>query len=432
MTAGDGDAVIPPRLSGSVAGRHAPRPPMAKTRNAGAVSPRPWQDLINELLLTTKNDPEWVSRLGRLADSPSGLHLAILVEPYLQYILEGKKTIESRFGLRRSAPYGQVHRGDVLLLKRAGGPIVGLCEVGDTWFYRLDAASWQTIRRDFTAALCAEDPLFWETRSAASFATLMRVRRVRPMGPLPIAKRGRRGWIVLKPSGPHLGIDGGSALAARCERRQVASSHNAPCVLAFAGAIGSGKSTVSAAVASELGWPRASFGDYVRAEARRRGLDASSRDVLQALGETLISEGWDTFCAGVLRQADWRPGTPLVIDGIRHIEAIDTLAKLTAPSSIRLVYLEASEEERRRRLYARGLGNDAERLRLEAYSTEFGREEPSSRDRRLPPTRGCPCRTSCGRSCVGCRKRSSRELSVVGGCRCTWTGMTVPGGAPGN
>jgi dephospho-CoA kinase len=334
------------------------------------VPPLPWQGLIKALLPTTRDDPEWFTRLAGLADSRNGLHLAILVEPYLQYILEGKKTVESRFGLRRRAPHGQVHAGDVLLLKRAGGPIVGLCEVGDTWFYRLDPASWQTIRRDFTVALCAEDPVFWETRSAASFATLMRIRHVRSIGPLAIAKRDRRGWIVLKPSRPELDVDTNAAVAVDGEPREVVSQNGRPCVLAFAGPIGSGKSAVSAAVAAELGWPRASFGDCVREEARRRGLDALSRDVLQALGETLIGEGWDAFCSGVLQNSGWRPGSHLVVDGVRHVEAITTLRKLTAPSSLYLVYLEAPEEARVQRLRARGVVDGAERRRFEAHSTE--------------------------------------------------------------
>lgn len=369
MTGAENDTGIWAQASTSPHRGRSTRSIKTETRDAGAVAPRPWHGLLKELLPGI-GDPEWIARLERLRDSPNGLHLAILVEPYLQYILDGKKTVESRFGLRRSAPYGQVHSGDVLLLKRAGGPIVGLCEVGDTWFYQLDAASWQSIQRDFAIALCAEDPHFWETRSAASFATLMRVRHVRRVEPLSILKRDRRGWIVLKPSGRQLSVDDGPLLADRRERHQVASSHNAPCVLAFAGAIGSGKSTFSAAVAAELGWPRASFGDYVRAEALRRGLDGSSRDVLQTLGETLISEGWDAFCAGVLSSAGWCTGSSVVVDGIRHVEAISTLAKLTAPSKLCLVYLEAPAAARAQRLRTRGVVNEAERHRIEAHSTE--------------------------------------------------------------
>jgi len=68
--------------------------------------------------------------------STRGIHLAVLVEPYLSLILDGKKTIESRFSINRHAPFEQVQRGDVLILKRSSGPIEGLCTVSDAWFYR--------------------------------------------------------------------------------------------------------------------------------------------------------------------------------------------------------------------------------------------------------------------------------------------------------
>jgi ASC-1-like (ASCH) protein len=56
----------------------------------------------------------------------NSLHLAILNEPYLEYILQGKKTIESRFSLTRVPPYKQVSKGDIVFLKQYGDPIVGL------------------------------------------------------------------------------------------------------------------------------------------------------------------------------------------------------------------------------------------------------------------------------------------------------------------
>jgi hypothetical protein len=147
---------------------------------------------------------------GRFADALVGvrparvIHLAVFVQPYLQYMLDGLKTIESRFSAVRCAPFMRVSAGDLVLLKVSGGPVVGVAEVGRTWFYRLDPASWTTIRHEFTDALCAQDPAFWESRRHASFATLMQVARVRPIPPLSWPKQDRRGWVVLTDSSPVL------------------------------------------------------------------------------------------------------------------------------------------------------------------------------------------------------------------------------------
>ena len=83
-----------------------------------------------------------------------------------------------------------------------------------------------------------------------------------------------------------------------------------PIVLAFAGAIRSGKSELSSGVAGTLGWARVSFGDYVREVAQQRGLD-STREALQAIGVSLIAEGWEQFCRSVLSQAHWQAGQPM-------------------------------------------------------------------------------------------------------------------------
>lgn len=164
------------------------------------VLPAATDRLIEELIGAVHDDPVWVERLTRLRGangSPFSLHLAVFVEPYLQYVLQGAKTIESRFSLRRSAPYGRVRPDDLLLLKRSGGPITGICTVSNVWLYHLDPASWQFIRREFAQALCAQDPAFWQQREHANFATLMRVENVRAIAPMTFPKRDRRGWVVL-------------------------------------------------------------------------------------------------------------------------------------------------------------------------------------------------------------------------------------------
>lgn len=147
-------------------------------------------------------DEFWRSYLTPLTEpggkAPFSVHLAVLRQPYLDYVLEGTKTIESRFSAIRCAPYKRVMKGDVLLLKASGGSVVGLCLVGHVWFYQLDPASWRDIRRAFTEQLCAQDPEFWQEREHTSFATLMEVKRAASIAPMSWKKRDRRGWVVLQ------------------------------------------------------------------------------------------------------------------------------------------------------------------------------------------------------------------------------------------
>ena len=56
-------------------------------------------------------------------------HLVILKKPYLEAILDGRKTIESRFARTRHAPFGQVCNGDKLFLKVSSGPVCATATV---------------------------------------------------------------------------------------------------------------------------------------------------------------------------------------------------------------------------------------------------------------------------------------------------------------
>jgi hypothetical protein len=127
--------------------------------------------------------------------------LAVFVEPFLRYVLDGSKTVDSRFSTNRCAPFGQVKRGDILLLKRSGGPVVGIAQVRTVWSYRLNGASWRLIRERFTDALRAQEPEFWERRREATYATLMAIDNVTTVEPVEWEKRDRRGWVVLRNDG---------------------------------------------------------------------------------------------------------------------------------------------------------------------------------------------------------------------------------------
>lgn len=162
-------------------------------------------DPFRQLRRAAGSNEFWRSYLTPLTESnervPFSVHLAVLRQPYLDYVLEGTKTIESRFSAMRCAPYERVMKGDVLLLKASGGPVVGLCLVGHVWFYQLDPASWRDIRSTFTDELCAQDPEFWRAREHTSFATLMEVEQAACITPVFWKKRDRRGWVVLQARG---------------------------------------------------------------------------------------------------------------------------------------------------------------------------------------------------------------------------------------
>jgi hypothetical protein len=132
----------------------------------------------------------------KLSHDNFALHLAIFREPYLTFIMEGKKKIETRFAKRACPPFQRVANGDVVLLKPTGGKVVGVCEIEQVWFYHLDPEAFAFIKDRFGKLICPADGSFWTERESKNVATLMLVKNVIPVNDIHIEKRDRRGWVT--------------------------------------------------------------------------------------------------------------------------------------------------------------------------------------------------------------------------------------------
>lgn len=140
-------------------------------------------------------------------------------------------------------------------------------------------------------------------------------------------------------------------------------------IIAFAGRMGAGKSSVSAPLAADLKWKLASFGGFVRKIATNRGVE-HTRESLQAIGEELEADDPTRFCRSVLDDAGWDAGESVVVEGIRHVSILNALKSLVAPQPVFLVYLEAPEDVRRTRLEERGAQEARSLSKAETHSTE--------------------------------------------------------------
>ena len=155
--------------------------------------------LIEALLEVCKSDSFWPGYLGRhVRDGRSvvAMHVAVFREPFLQWVIDGKKTVESRFSRNEVAPYGAVEDGDIVLVKAVAGPIVAVARVASSWSYRLLPRTLQLIRSRFGSLIGDVDESFWDSRKGARFATLMALDHVLRIPALPYAKSDRRGWVI--------------------------------------------------------------------------------------------------------------------------------------------------------------------------------------------------------------------------------------------
>lgn len=120
----------------------------------------------------------------------------------------------------------------------------------------------------------------------------------------------------------------------------------------FSGEIASGKTTVSTVVAKRLGWKRASFGDHLR----RTHPDVSRREI-QEFGQNWVQDDPEGLCKDVLTAGGFSHGESFVLDGVRHVAALQHLVEIARPTQVRLFFLDVPIHLRRQRASGRGAGD---------------------------------------------------------------------------
>ena len=126
-------------------------------------------------------------------------HLAILVQPFLDLILRGEKTIETRFTKVKCPPFQKVKEGDIILLKKSGGLVVGEITAGKVeYFSNLTPEKIEALKK-YSSEICSDyDPKFWDKRKDSRYVSFIHIASVKKYAtPYPFPKNDRRAWLVL-------------------------------------------------------------------------------------------------------------------------------------------------------------------------------------------------------------------------------------------
>jgi ASC-1-like (ASCH) protein len=124
-------------------------------------------------------------------------HLVILKKPYLDAILAGRKTVESRFYRTNQKWLSQVGSGDKLFLKASSGPVMATATVADVKIFdNLTAPQIAEIKRQYNKKILGDEQ-YWQDKMNSRFGILCRLKDVRPITPSFIRKADWRAWVVL-------------------------------------------------------------------------------------------------------------------------------------------------------------------------------------------------------------------------------------------
>lgn len=124
------------------------------------------------------------------------IHLGVFSEPCLTFMLDGKKTIESRISKNKIAPYDRITKDDVVVVKKSGGGVVAFFTIKEVKFIDLRDNNISEIRNKYNNELCVSDE-FWMQKKDASYATLMFIDKLIKLEEFKINKKGMQTWIIL-------------------------------------------------------------------------------------------------------------------------------------------------------------------------------------------------------------------------------------------
>jgi dephospho-CoA kinase len=144
---------------------------------------------------------------------------------------------------------------------------------------------------------------------------------------------------------------------------------NPAIVIVVSGRIASGKTAFADLLAQKLGIVRTGFGDEVKARARARGC-AETREVLQEIGADLVKNQPAEFCRAVLTRGNFKSGSGLVVDGIRHAEILTLMRQLLAPQAVAHIHVESSNSVRQTRMDERKRDGEIVLSKADSHSTE--------------------------------------------------------------
>ena len=126
------------------------------------------------------------------------LHVAVLLKPYLDAVLDGRKTVECRLTIQPRVPYDAIEPGERIYFKQSAGPYRATARAEHIIFENdLTPKRVAQLQRDYNDLVCGE-PRFWNAKRNSRFATFIWLKDVQPIATGP-ALRPLQGvaWVRL-------------------------------------------------------------------------------------------------------------------------------------------------------------------------------------------------------------------------------------------
>jgi ASC-1-like (ASCH) protein len=109
------------------------------------------------------------------------IHIAVLLKPYLDLLLAGKKTVECRLTKDARDPYENIEPGERIYFKQSSGPFAATATVEHVMFENnLLPKRVKELQRDYNDLICGEQA-YWDWKRESRYCTLIWLKDVAPI-----------------------------------------------------------------------------------------------------------------------------------------------------------------------------------------------------------------------------------------------------------
>ena len=124
-------------------------------------------------------------------------HIAILRQQFFNMVLNGEKTIESRWSMNKTAPYGKIKQNDLILLKETGKNVTACAVADKVVFYELTPQKVEEIRLKFGKQIGTDKFEDWQSTLNKKYCTLIWLKDVKKIPEIKVKRSNGAGWIVV-------------------------------------------------------------------------------------------------------------------------------------------------------------------------------------------------------------------------------------------
>lgn len=124
-------------------------------------------------------------------------HIVILKKIYYDMIMDGSKTIESRWAMSKFPPYNKVSVGDTLYFKVTGCDVTATATVSDVKFYELTPELVEEIRIKYGKFIGTDKFKDWKSTLNKKYCSLVWIKDVKEIEPMKVKRSNGAGWIIM-------------------------------------------------------------------------------------------------------------------------------------------------------------------------------------------------------------------------------------------